>query len=93
MKYINCIFFLTFTCNIFFCQTAKLDSLQLVYNIAPNDSLKGAALKNLSWEYLNNRSNDSIAQLYIDSLLDKDNFILMLLTIIEYTVCRKISLH
>ncbi|WP_282124130.1 tetratricopeptide repeat protein [Algibacter mikhailovii] len=68
MKYIYCIFFLTFTCNIFFCQTAKLDSLQHAYNIAPNDSLKGAALKNLSWEYLNNRSNDSIAQLYIDSL-------------------------
>ncbi|WP_298536971.1 tetratricopeptide repeat protein [uncultured Algibacter sp.] len=42
--------------------------MKKIFREAANDSAKVVALKNISWEYLNNRSNDSIAELYIDSL-------------------------
>lgn len=70
MKYKLCILILACSCYISFGQTSKLDSLQIELKNATNDSLKGMALKNISWEYLNNRSNDSIAESYIDSIYD-----------------------
>ncbi len=69
MKYKICILFLMhFYCTISFCQTAKLDSLKLELKNAVTDSSKALVLKNISWEYLNNRSNNAMAELYIDSL-------------------------
>ncbi|WP_136482958.1 tetratricopeptide repeat protein [Cognatitamlana onchidii] len=68
MKYILYVLFLVFTCRLTLGQTHRLDSLKKVYRYATNDSVKCQALKDISWEYLNSRSNDSIAELYIDSL-------------------------
>ncbi|NMH86152.1 tetratricopeptide repeat protein [Flavivirga algicola] len=69
MKYKICILFLTtFYYSISFCQTATLDSLQLELKKAVTDSSKAQVIKNISWEYLNNRSNNTMAELYIDSL-------------------------
>lgn len=69
MKYRICILFLlTFYSSNFFAQSRKLDSLNYKLSQTNSDSLKVRILKDISWEYLNNRSNDSIAEMYIDSV-------------------------
>lgn len=69
MKYKICIALLiSFYCNSSIGQTPKLDSLKQQLKLTKVDSLKAGILKNISWEYLNNRSNNTVAELYIDSL-------------------------
>ncbi|MEO9894164.1 ATP-binding protein [Aurantibacter sp.] len=51
-----------------FAQTTKIDSLQQALKNVDSDSLKIQILGNLSWEYLNSRSNPKLAKKYIDSL-------------------------
>lgn len=48
-------------------QTDVIDSLQKIYPQAESDSAKVGVLKNISWEYLNNRSNAELAKKHIDS--------------------------
>ena len=50
-----------------FGQTTKIDSLQQVLKNSVSDSARIQTLKNISWEYLNTRSNMSLAKVYIDS--------------------------
>ncbi len=49
-------------------QTSKIDSLHQAFKIAQTDSAKAQVLGNISWEYLNTRSNPEVAEKYIDSL-------------------------
>jgi len=63
----------TFFCGILACQFAtsqdsKIDSLQQVLKASVSDTAKIIALNNLSWEYLNSRSNMPEAKIYIDSI-------------------------
>jgi len=51
-----------------FSQTTKIDSLKSELKNTILDSLKVQILKDISWEYLNNRSNIKLAELYIDSV-------------------------
>ena len=55
------------SCNTAFCQTDKIDSLQNAYRTAATDSARIKALKDISWEYLNNRYNQDLAKAHIDS--------------------------
>ncbi|SNZ00497.1 tetratricopeptide repeat protein [Flagellimonas pacifica] len=48
-------------------QNAKIDSLRQRYGNAQTDSAKVRVLKDISWEYINNRSNAELAKKYIDS--------------------------
>ncbi|GLU44308.1 tetratricopeptide repeat protein [Allomuricauda sp. NBRC 101325] len=50
-----------------FGQTSRLDSLQNQLNQAQSDSSRISVLKNISWEYLNNRGDLETAKKYIDS--------------------------
>jgi len=69
MKYrIWILFLICFYCSISFCQTTKLDSLQIELKNAAQDSVKAQILKDISWEYLNERSDNVMAKKYIDSL-------------------------
>jgi len=66
-------FYIAFLFSLFiqtfsFSQTTKIDSLKLELKNTVLDSLKIQILKNISWEYLNNRSNNKLAKLYIDSV-------------------------
>ncbi|MFL1011566.1 tetratricopeptide repeat protein [Flavisericum labens] len=65
-NFIAIVFFLCLH-NIF-SQTSRLDSLQIELKKAGHDSLKVQVLKDISWEYLNNRSNIQMAEKYIDSV-------------------------
>lgn len=75
MKYRFCILLSIISCSFFYGQTSKLDSLQFKLNQATSDSVKVNILKNISWEYLNNRSNMPMAEKYIDSFynISKEN--------------------
>ena len=46
-----------------------IDSLERAYSPELNDSLRIRILKNISWEYLNNRYNAELAEQYIDDVL------------------------
>ncbi len=61
---------LVFLClNSFtYSQTQTLDSLESAFKEATTDSVKAYILKNISWEHLNNRSDNEKAEWYIDSL-------------------------
>ena len=48
-------------------QSSTIDSLQQRYQNAANDSLRVTILKNISWQYLNNRGNSELAKRHIDS--------------------------
>ena len=48
-------------------QTNVIDSLQSIYPKAKTDSAKVRILKDISWEYLNNRGNSELAKKHIDS--------------------------
>ncbi|MBD0831711.1 tetratricopeptide repeat protein [Aestuariibaculum sediminum] len=67
MKY-HCFCFVFLISVLSFCQNAKLDSLNRVYKAATTDSARIKVLKDISWEYLNNRSNIVMAEKYIDSV-------------------------
>jgi len=56
-----------FVCQFSMSQTGKIDSLKRVAQSAATDSIKIYALKNISWEYLNTRSQPELAKIYIDS--------------------------
>ncbi len=64
-KFFRIVLFLYFTVS--FGQSTKLDSLQQALQLVTNDSLRVKILKDISWEYLNNRSNIPLAKKYIDS--------------------------
>lgn len=71
MKKFVLILFLGVFCPLFsFGQNEKIDSLKQLVRLAPNDSLKIFALKNVAWEYLTTRSNIEQARIYIDSVHD-----------------------
>lgn len=55
-------------CNAVIGQNAKIDSLKNAARLAVSDSAKIFTLKDISWEYLNNRYNGKLAQVYIDSV-------------------------
>ncbi len=57
-----------FACQVSKGQNAKIDSLKKEVSLAKTDSAKIFALKNVSWEYLNTRSNMALAKIYIDSV-------------------------
>ncbi|MCW5516984.1 ATP-binding protein [Muriicola sp. Z0-33] len=59
-----------FVCNFALGQTAKIDSLKNASGLAVSDSSKIKILKDISWEYLNNRYNGDLAKVYIDSVFD-----------------------
>ncbi|MBO0322338.1 tetratricopeptide repeat protein [Muricauda sp. CAU 1633] len=48
-------------------QTHRIDSLQKIYSTVKSDSLRIRILKDISWEYLNNRGNAHLAKKHIDS--------------------------
>ncbi len=48
-------------------QDSAIDSLQKAYTHASSDSARVGILKNISWKYLNNRSNIDLAKKHIDS--------------------------
>ncbi len=48
-------------------QNTSIDSLELRYQSAETDSARVRVLKDISWLYLNNRSNADLAEKYIDS--------------------------
>lgn len=48
-------------------QTNLIDSLQTKYQSAASDSARIKILKDISWEYLNNRNNADLAKKHIDS--------------------------
>ncbi len=50
-------------------QTSRIDSLQKIFPTLKSDSLRVRNLKDIAWEYLNNRSNTELAKKHIDSLL------------------------
>ncbi|SDQ64690.1 ATP-binding protein [Flagellimonas zhangzhouensis] len=50
-----------------FAQTSRLDSLQNQLKEVDSDSARIGVLKNISWEYLNNRGDLETAKKYIDS--------------------------
>ncbi len=54
--------------NVSFAQSNKIDSLKSALKNITYDSLKIRTLSNISWEYLNNRSNPKLAKKYIDSV-------------------------
>ncbi|TNJ41475.1 tetratricopeptide repeat protein [Tamlana fucoidanivorans] len=54
--------------NVSVSQTPTLDSLQNALQQATEDDVRAHIIKNISWEYLNNRSNDTLTEKYIDSL-------------------------
>ncbi|MBD0822466.1 tetratricopeptide repeat protein [Aestuariibaculum marinum] len=64
-KFFRIVLFLYFAVS--FGQSTKLDSLQQALQLVTNDSLRVKILKDISWEYLNNRSNIPLAKKYIDS--------------------------
>ena len=49
-------------------QTSVIDSLERAYVQAESDADRIHVLKNISWEYLNNRNDSELAKQYIDSL-------------------------
>ena len=51
-----------------FAQSSLIDSLEQAYSKAKSDSDRIFILKNISWEYLNNRYDSELAQKYIDSV-------------------------
>ena len=53
---------------IVFGQTSRIDSLENKYKVATTDSSRVRILKDISWEYLNNRGNLQLAETYIDSI-------------------------
>ncbi|GAA3568387.1 hypothetical protein GCM10022395_17950 [Snuella lapsa] len=57
-----------FSFSFLYGQTPAIDSLQQALQKADSDSLRIRILKNISWEYLNNRSNVPMAEIYIDSI-------------------------
>ena len=69
MKRLVTILTLYFAFTIFsFAQTSKLDSLKSRLLFAKSDSSKVMILKDISWEYLNNRNDGNLAKAYIDSV-------------------------
>ncbi|MEX0290589.1 MAG: tetratricopeptide repeat protein [Flavobacteriaceae bacterium] len=54
-------------CHTAISQTDKIDSLQSAYPAAVSDSARIKILKDISWEYLNNRYNQDLARAHIDS--------------------------
>lgn len=54
-------------------QNNKIDSLQKIAKAAKTDSARILAFKNISWEYLDTRSNTELAKIYIDSVLALSN--------------------
>ncbi|TMU56996.1 ATP-binding protein [Flagellimonas algicola] len=48
-------------------QEIAIDSLQRIYPNAVSDSARIGILKNISWEYINNRGNPDLAKKHIDS--------------------------
>lgn len=48
-------------------QNKAIDSLEHAYSQAATDTARIRILKNISWEYLNNRKNGDLARKYIDS--------------------------
>jgi signal transduction histidine kinase/CheY-like chemotaxis protein/class 3 adenylate cyclase/Tfp pilus assembly protein PilF len=69
MKHLPVVLFLGFfVSNFSFAQSNKIDSLKSVLKNITSDSLKIRTLSNISWEYINNRSNPKLAKKYIDSV-------------------------
>ena len=67
MKRLSSILLWSFlACNFTYGQN-KIDSLQNAYKIVETDSQRILILKDISWEYLNNRYNSDLAKIYIDS--------------------------
>ncbi len=59
--------FLCIVVNTLQGQTSRIDSLQEIYSTVKSDSLRIRILKDISWEYLNNRGNAELAKKHIDS--------------------------
>ncbi len=55
-------------CPFSHAQISKIDSLQLSLKRADTDSARIKAFGNISWEYINNRSQPELAKKYIDSV-------------------------
>ncbi|MDO6518868.1 ATP-binding protein [Zobellia uliginosa] len=69
MKYLLFILFWgALACKVLSAQNSKIDSLKQVVKLSTADSTKIRALSNVSWEYLNTRSNTELAKRYIDSV-------------------------
>lgn len=69
MRYLLIVLFLSFlVSNFSFAQSSKIDSLKSALKNITSDSLKIRTLSNISWEYINNRSNPKLAKRYIDSV-------------------------
>lgn len=62
-------------CQVSSAQNNKIDSLKKVAKAAATDSIKILALKNISWEFLDTRSNTELAKVYIDSVYALSNSI------------------
>jgi len=54
-------------CNFLSAQNDKIDSLKNIFKNADTDSLRIKFLKDISWEYLNNRNRGDLAKKHIDS--------------------------
>lgn len=61
------------SCYVSVAQNATIDSLKNEITQAQTDSSRIFALKNVSWYYLNSRSNVSLAKIYIDSVYHLSN--------------------
>ncbi|MFD2098192.1 tetratricopeptide repeat protein [Flagellimonas iocasae] len=61
--------FLCIVVNTLQGQIGRIDSLQERYQTVTSDSLRIRILKDIAWEYLNNRSNHELAKKHIDSFL------------------------
>lgn len=59
--------FLCIAVNTLQGQTRHIDSLQKIYPTVKSDSLRIRILKDIAWEYLNNRGNAVLAKKHIDS--------------------------
>jgi len=74
MKNLYSILFISILyCNFSFGQATKIDSLKNELLNITTDSSRVKILKDISWEYLNDRGNSALAKLYIDSIYSLSN--------------------
>lgn len=68
-RFSSILFWIILICPCAFGQTSRIDSLKTALSAAETDSSKIFILKNISWEYLNNRHSGELAKKYIDSVM------------------------